>query len=307
MACVSLATLAPYQISAPAAIPVPVVRSSADEDHGTAGWNRAGTIQFVAFSRKDPKTDRSNAFLRVIAKDGSFTTVKLNRAAEGDVGGFFHKRRVLYAELHKGSYDLRTYNIQTRRRWAPRDVNTHKHEWLPTRSGPYLLFNRDDRSGPRTRVVLRNLKTNDGGRVLARRGSWDRWLVAGQVSGDWAVWSACSEVCNVFKHNIGQGLTIMIPRPSDPLISQYDASVTADGVVYFVRSHARACDSKVEFVRFGASDPPTGTVISELPLERFTTGMYARRNPDRSVDLFFARGSCSTFRSDVFKLPGVQP
>jgi hypothetical protein len=108
------------------------ITSRADENHATAGWNRRRTVEYVAFSRKNPDTGRTNAFLRKIRRNGSFTTLKLNSAGQGDVGGIFYGRRILYAQTHNGSYDLRVLDIPTGRRWVPQGVNTAKHEWLPT-------------------------------------------------------------------------------------------------------------------------------------------------------------------------------
>jgi hypothetical protein len=289
--------------------PTPVVTGKADENHATAGWSRTGAVEYVAFSRKDPRTGRTNAYLRKIRSNGTFTTVRLNPFGEGDVGGIFYGRRIVYAQTYKGSYDLRVFDIPTDRRWVPTGVNTAKHEWLPTRSGRYLLFNRDDREGSTTRIVLRDMRaTTAAETVLARSRSGDAWVYAGQVRGNWAVWTKCTPVCDAYKRDIAAGVTTILPKPSgDPPLNQYDASVTADGTVYVVRSGAEACDSTVEFVRFGSSDPADGTVIAQLANGRFTTMTYTRRNRDGSDDLFFARGSCTTYRSDIFKLRDPGP
>jgi hypothetical protein len=299
-----IALLATLPAGAALLKPTAVIRSAADENHATAGWSRDGTVEYVAFSRRDPQTGRTNAFLRKIRSTGAYTTVKLNAVGEGDVGGIFQGRRVVYAQTKRGSYDLRIFDIPTSRRWAPSGVNTTKDEWLPTRSGRYLLFNRDNRDGSKTRVVLRDLKTSTAAEtVLASSSSADEWVYAGQVRGSWAVWTKCTPICDAYKRDLAAGVTIMVPKPgSDPPLNQYDASVTADGTVYAVRSGAEACGSTVAFVRFGPSDPAEGTVIAELASGRFTTMTHARGNQDGSVDLFFARGSCTTFKSDIFKL-----
>jgi hypothetical protein len=278
--------------------PIAVVRGPADENHATAAWNRAGTVEYVAFTRRDPDTDRRSAILRLIRSDGSVRSVRLNTRGDGDVGGFFHSRRVLYSESRGGDYDLRVYDITTGRRSAPTSVNTRKSEWLATRSGPYLLFNRDN--GAANRVVLHDLR--DGTETRLAR-SQDQDAFAGQVSGNWAVWTDCAAVCDVYRRDIAAGTTSILPRPAgEPEASQYEPSVAPDGTVYLVRNTGGACTSTVELVRFAASDPAEGTVIAQLPPGRFTTGTYARQNPGGSVDLFFARGSCDTFRHNVFKL-----
>jgi hypothetical protein len=283
--------------AAPPTPPTPVVRGPADENHATAGWNRAATIQYVAFTRRDPDTGRTSAHLRTIRRDGSFRSVRLNLRGHGEAGGFFHGHRVLYSETRGGDLDLRVYDIPSGRRTTPAGVNTRKHEWLATRSGPYLLFNRDDAA---TRVVLRDVR--DGTETLLAR-SQDALAFAGQVSGNWAVWVDCAPDCDVYKRDIAAGTTAVVPKPvANPALDQYDPSVTRDGTVYLVRSGGQPCESTVELVRYAASDPPEGTVIAQLPPMRFTTGTYARRNPGGSIDLFFARGSCTTFRHDIYKL-----
>jgi hypothetical protein len=285
--------------TASAAVPVPVmVTGRADENHATAGWNRAGTVEYVAFARRDPDTGRSTAFLRKIGRYRS-ETVRLS-SADSDVGGFYFGTHLLYTELHRGSYDLRIYNVVSGRRVIPEGVNTRKHEWLPSRSGRYLLFNRDDRGGPVTRVVLRDL-IDRREIVLGQATQEDEWVYAGQVIGNWAVWTKCAETCNVFRHSIDEGTTTdMAKLPDD---SQYDASVTADATVYIARhTGGSACDSRVELVRLSDTDPPGGTVLARLIAGRFTTLTYARANPGATTDLFFARGSCESFRHDIFKL-----
>ena len=277
--------------AAPAA-PTPVVTGPDDENRVTAGWSRGGTREYVAFTRRILRTDRRNALLRVIRPNGAFRTMRLNL-----------RRRVLYVESHGGSSDLRVYDIPTGRRSVPAGVNTAKHEWLPTRSGRSLLFNRDDRGGPGTRVVLRDVATGVE-TVLDRSAVFDSWVYAGQVSGRWAVWTRCADTCDVYKRDLASGVTDVVPKPGgDPGVRQYDGSVTADGTVYVARhAGSGACEAVIELVRFAADDPPEGTVIAQFDPGRFTTLTYARRNPGRTVDLFFPRATCSTFEHDAFKV-----
>jgi hypothetical protein len=55
-------------------------------------------------------------------------------------------------------------------------------------------------------------------------------------------------------------------------------------------------------VRYGVADPEEGTVIAQLQPSSFTTLAYARSNRDGSVDVFFSRGNCTTFKSDIYKV-----
>jgi hypothetical protein len=305
-AAVITVTVGAPSASAALVAEVPVVVSSADEIHATAGWNHRNTVEYVAFTRKDPRTGRQQALVRKIRRDGSRTTMRLNWSGDADVGGFFFGPRVLYAQAPAdGDWDLRVFNLATGVRRIPRGVNTNRNEWLPTRSHRYLLFNRDDgEDGTVTRVVLRDVKASRNPEtVLARTTTADDFAYAGQVRGNWAVWTVCNPVCDVYKRDIAARLTTQIPRPiSDPVRSQYDASVTADGTVYLVRSGGEPCASTIEIVRYRASDPSEGTAIAEIQPSRFTTLTYARSNPDASTDIFFSRGSCSSFKSDIYKV-----
>jgi hypothetical protein len=283
-----------------------VVVGSKDEVHGTAAWNRRRTVEYVAFTRKDLATGRDQAFLRKIPRDGSTATIRVNRNGTADVGGFFFGPRLLYAQASvDGDWDLRVLNLVTGNRRVLETANTPKNEFLPTRSGRYLLFNRDDgEDGAVTRVVLRDVKaTHDAETVLARTTGLDDFSYAGQVRGKWAVWTKCDPVCDVYRRDIAARVTTQMPKPlADPALYQYDASVTADGTIYLVRSGATPCESRIELVRYGVDDPPEGTPIAQIESARFTTLTYARPNPDGSTDIFFSRGSCSRFRSDIYKV-----
>ena len=287
--------------------PTPVVRSQADEDHVTAGWNRAGTVQYVAFNRRDPVSGRTNAYLRRVGA-GRPAQITLNRSGEGDVGGFFYGRRVLYSQrLGVSSLDLWIYDIFTGRRWPIRSVNTSRNESLASRSGNFLLFNRDDRFAGKTRVVLQDIRGGPSSTTVLAVSDPDSYVYAGQVNGNWAVWTVCELVCDVYKRDIAAGLTTIMPKAaSTPEFNQYDASVSRDGTVYLVRSDGDGCNSSaIEIMRFGSLDPPEGALVARLQAQRFTTLTYAREHPAGDVDLFFARGACSNLRHDAFKISDV--
>lgn len=285
---------------------IPVVVGNKDEVHATAGWNQQGTVEYVAFTRKNLTTGWDQAFVRTIRGDGSTSTIRVNRTGTADVGGMFYGPRLLYAQARAdGDWDIRVLNLRDRTRHALRGVNTRRNEHLPTRSGRHLLFNRDDgESGFVTRIVLRDLKASaDAETVLARTTGLDDFAYAGQVRRNWAVWTKCDPVCEVYRRDIAAGIITKLPKPAaDPPLYQYDASLGADGTVYLVRSSDAPCDGSVELIRYSSADPSEGTHIAQIAPSRFTTLTYARPNPDGSTDIFYSRGSCSTFRSNIYKV-----
>ena len=116
-------------------------------------------------------------------------------------------------------------------------------------------------------------------------------LPAGQVNGDWVVWSRCVTLCNVFKYNIATEVETRLLRPDsdgDDPSHQWAPSVTADGTVYLARGGS-GCGDSTTIVRFRTGDPPTGTVV-------------ARTNPDGSTHVFYDRVSCAAGNSDIYKL-----
>jgi hypothetical protein len=277
-----------------------------DEVHATAGWNEKGTVEYIAFTRKDLATGWDQAFVRIVRRDRSTSTMRVNRSGTADVGGMFFGPQLLYSRApNDGDWDIRVLNLRNGKRHAVKAANTGRDEHLPTRSGRYLLFNRDDgESGFVTRIVLRDLKAStDAETVLARTTGLDDFSYAGQMRRNWAVWTKCDPVCDVYRRDIAAGITTKLAKPAaDPPLYQYDASVGVNGTVYLARSSDAPCDGSVELIRYSSADPPEGTPIAQIAPSRFTTLTYARPNPDGSTDIFYSRGSCSTFRSNIYKV-----
>ena len=96
-----------------------------------------------------------------------------------------------------------------------------------------------------------------------------------------------------------------LPRPDpngDDPPHHWAPSVTADGTVYLARGGS-GCGDSTKIVRFRTGDSPEGTVVLTLPADRFdTASTYARSNPNGSMTVFFDRVSCTSGRSDIYKL-----
>jgi hypothetical protein len=281
-----------------------VIKGKKDEVHGTGAWSADGKREYVAFTRRNLDTGWEQAYLRTRWSGGS-DTVRVNKSGTADIGGFFGKRLLFAQAAGEGDWDIWVFNPATEKRYRLNKASTGKDEALPTRSGRYLLFNRNDgENGFRTSVVLRDLRASENAEiVLAKTTTPDAFAYAGQVRGNWAVWTVCDPTCGVYTRDIAGQVTAEVPKPADdPEVFQFDASVTKDGVVYLMRPTGDTCAAPSELVRYGDSDPPEGTVVAEVPAGRFTTLTYTRFNPGGTVDIFYSRGSCSTFHSDIYRV-----
>jgi hypothetical protein len=141
-----------------------------------------GSTNYFAWtqnSRSKPK--HFDAFLK---RSGDLR-VTLNRKGEAFVGGI-DPPMVAYQQVVRGQSDLRLYDADTLTRPAlPAGVNTPNWEWEPSISGDWLLFGRQ--TPTRQLVILQSLDPATPGSIVLDRGT--RFRHAGQVSGDFAVWT----------------------------------------------------------------------------------------------------------------------
>lgn len=296
-------------LGAPAAFALlaetPVIATKASEFDPAGDWNVARTHEYITYDRNSTsQPGHYNAFLRTIkTSDGSFTTVKLNTIGLG-YGGGIDTPRVIYQQVYRGQSNLKLYRIGTGTRPAlPAGINTSLWEWRPTISGQWILFGRRKLSSPNgDKIILFNLATLES-RTLATTPNLGLW--PGQVEGDWAVWTRCVTLCNVFKYQLSSGIVTKLARPdptSDDPVHQWASSVTADGTVYLARGLS-GCGESTQIVRYGAGDPVEGTVVAELPLEKaHLTFTYARSNDDGSTDVFYDRYRCAAGNGDIYKV-----
>jgi len=209
---------------------------------------------------------------------------------------------VAHQQVANGQSDIKLYNADTQNRSEPPGVNTAQWEWGPSISGDWILFGRQDTSTNTQYVVLHN--TNTSADFVLAQGTGPR--EAGQVNGDYAVWTRCNP-CDVFRRQISGPTDMKLQKPTTKTY-QYGPSVTSTGIVYVARS-GQKCGSNVRIVRyFGVGDPAQGTVVAELGSGRDMYGTYARENADGSVDVFYDRLSCSNPKvSDIYRIHDPHP
>ena len=238
------------------------------------------------------------------ARVGANAPVKLNLGGQGQAGGVDYPT-VVYQRILNGQSNLYLYDLSDDTRPStPPGVNTGKWEYLPSISGDWLLFGRDDNRGPSSESSsTTRTPPSNGNSPWSRGPAIPVW--PGQVNGNWAVYTRCTRVgCNVILYDIAGNTKTTLPKPSSR--EQYSPSVTSTGTVYLVRS-GRACGANARIVRYGPADPATGTVLAQLPNRRDAGFASVRENPDGSVDFFYSRFNCRTTALDVYKLNDPAP
>lgn len=276
-----------------------VFASKKNERNPAADYDGSGGEVWAFTRSRAGSLNRYDAY----AKEGASSAVKLNTVGQGWTGGIDYPT-VVYQRIYNGKSNIYLYDLSDGSRPpTPTGVNTARWEWHPTISGDWLLFGRDDTSSPTQRVVLHNRVTHEE-RLLRSIAKAKYYLQADQVNGNYATYTRCAPVCNVFLYDIGLQTTMALAKPStSPPRQHYAAAVTSTGAVYYVRSGS-ACGAKVKIVRYDPAlgDPATGTILAALPAGRDIAFAYARENADGSVDVFYDRVNCDNGRWDVYKI-----
>jgi hypothetical protein len=228
--------------------------------------------------------------------------VKLNAVGNGYLGGI-DPPLVVYQQIYRGQSDLKIYNSETEARTnPPAGVNTPDWEWEPSISGDWLLYGRQDYETDAQWILLRSLTspteiTLDQGFTFRR---------AGQVNGNYAVWTHCDVTCDVVRRDIGGGTDVTLPEPTSSTY-QYGAAVASTGVTYVARS-GKYCGSNARIVRyFGAGDPAQGTVVADLGSGRGLYSAFVRENNNGSIDVFYDRYRCSGGVGDIYRVRDPDP
>jgi hypothetical protein len=307
---VSIAALAAAAVSIAALLPEqPVFNGTKNERNPAAGFDGGGGEVWAFTRSRAGDRNRYDAY----AKKGANSPIKLNEAGQGWTGGMDYPI-VSYQQISGGGSDIYFYDLETDTdATQPAPVNTAKFwEWHPSFSGTLsnyrLLFGQDNTNNPTQRVVLHQHPAHVS-QELSYVTKASHYLQPDQLNGDWATFTRCTPVCNVFKHDVSTETTTRIPKPvTDRPRHQYAGAVTSAGAVYLVRSGPR-CGEKVKIVRYDTarSDPSLGTVVGALPSGFDIVFAFARENVGGSVDVFYDRVNCSTGRFDIYKVTDPPP
>jgi hypothetical protein len=284
------AAVAPLTVTAVKDRPPPVNEESPSAAPGEFAW--------VQNTRSHPH------LYNVYAQNGRGARFRVNPAGtQGGLGAGIDGHTLVYTQLHGTKSSIRMFNLQTRRGVAPpAGVNTPAVEDEPSISGGWLLFHRLQRHAAPGRaseqVLLRNLTTG-ATRTLATVKCCAGFLEAGQVNGDWAVWtqSVNGTRFNVWRYQISTRTTTLVPNPASKVHSA--AAVNPNGTVYFEQS-GPACGSAVTVEIFPVGGPVTAAGTLPAGIDLFHPFLYQHSPTD---DFLFARIHCSGGAADVYRAP----
>jgi hypothetical protein len=294
----ALAALATALLAVPAtaaAVPLAAtpVKAKPPPVNEESAAQAAGELAWVQNSRLHPH------LYELYAQVNGGARFRVNPAnTQAGLGTGIDGHTLVFTQRHGAKSSIRLYDLRTRRESGPpRGVNTPNLEDEPSVSGGWLLFHRlEGGSSPGQQVLLTNLSTG-ATRTLASVSGRVGFLEAGQVNGDWAVWtqSVNGTRFNVWRYRISTGTRTLVPNPANRVHSA--AAVTPNGTVYFEQS-GLACGRGVTVDRF-----PVGgavTALGSLPagIDLFHPFVYEHSPTDTFL---FARVHCSTGATDVYK------
>jgi hypothetical protein len=262
----------------------------------------AAGLDYLAFS-KDVAGHPNRFNLWVIRDSGPIRvnpsgTRAFAGSIDGDTLAYFQRR------LPDGRADIKFFDLINSTRSEPEDVNTTRHETSPQLSGEWLMFLRSRNLTSPRRLLLWHLGTTD--RRELDFGD-DAYIQTAGLAGNYAAWTRCPRPrrCSTNLYDVTTETQTTIPNPLDK--SQFAASVTADGTVYYAESGTILCnDSKV--VRF-YRQPLIGEreLLATLPPGRDTAVTSPVIRNDGSIDVYFDRFNPTCTKSDIYRIPIPAP
>jgi hypothetical protein len=194
---------------------------------------------------------------------------------------------------------VRFYNAATKTLLeTPAGVNTSRgHEAGPRLSGNWLLFARYGKSGQG--IILFNTSTRASRRLDSL--AYPGYLQTGGVAGNWAVWTRCKRWahCSTIRYRIDTKAERRVPNPNTR--SQYAASVTDDGTVYFGESRNIFCGRHLGIWRWSGTDGRQ--LLHSVPSRRDVATTNPLVSADgTSVDVYFDHFNCDTGRANILKI-----
>jgi hypothetical protein len=203
-----------------------------------------------------------------------------------------------YTQVHSGQQSIRLFNLQTHAHGGPpAGVNTPSIEDEPSISGQWLLFHRlEDGASPGQQVLLANLATG-ATRVLASVPGGRGFLEAGQVNGNFAVFtqSRTGTAFNVWLYNIAQKTLTVIPNPLARVHTS--AAVNSFGTVYFEQSGA-GCGKSATVEEYPVGGPLHTAGTLKPGIDLFHPFLFEHGSAD---DLLFAKIHCQGGATDIYE------
>jgi hypothetical protein len=241
---------------------------------------------------------RPNLF-NVYAQHDGRTRYRVNPAGtQAGLGTGIEGTTLVYTQRHGRKFSIRMFNLVTKHRFAPpAGVNTPHIEDEPTISGDWLLFHRSEEgASPGQQVILRNLQSGET-RVIASVHGRVALLEAGQVNGDWAVFtkSVNGTRFNVWRYRISTQVLAEVPNPRDKLHSS--AAVNPFGTVYCEESGSR-CGANATVEVYPVGGPRITAGALRPGIDMFHPFLYEHASTD---SFLFAKLHCVGGATDVFE------
>jgi hypothetical protein len=251
-----------------------------------------GEFAWVQNSRLHPH------LYNVYAQNGGRTRFRVNRTGtRGGLGTGIDGHTLVYTQLNGSKSTIRMYNLRTHTRFAPpAGVNTPNVEDEPSISGGWLLFHRLELgSSPGQQILLRNLTTG-ATRTLASIPGARGFLEAGQVNGNYAVFTQSKDGArfNVWVYDIAARTLAEVPNPRNRLHSA--AAVSSQGTVYFEESGA-ACGANVTVALYPVGGPVSLEGTLNAGIDLFHPFLFENGTGDH---LQFAKTRCTDGATDIY-------
>jgi hypothetical protein len=181
---------------------------------------------------------------------------------------------------------------------APEGVNTTRSEELATVSGDYLLFGRGGRfKGLQDRIMLYQFSTDQMRTLATTQGAK---LSAGQVNGDYATWSQCSNTtCQVTRLNLSTDGKVKPPAAPQGR-ANFDSAVATNGTLFWVQSDHNQCGNGSKIMRLRNGNVAT---IATLPDGVEADGLYAWSNGAK-IFVVFTRSICGRGAAGIYQVVG---
>ncbi|HEY2788599.1 MAG TPA: hypothetical protein VGI72_04040 [Gaiellales bacterium] len=265
--------------------PAPVNEESPSAAPGEFAW--------VQNSRMHPH------LYEVYAQNGGGTRFRVNPAGtQGGLGTGIDGHTLVYTQLHGTRSSIRMFNLQTRTGSAPpAGVNTPSVEDEPSLSGNWLLYHRlEDGASPGQQILLTNLTTG-ATRTLASVPGARGFLEAGQVNGNFAVFtqSQDSSRFNVWVYDIAAKTLTVVPNPQDKLHSA--PAVNPQGTVYFEES-GQGCGSHVTVAFYPVGGPVISVGTLNPGIDLFHPFLFESGTGDHYQ---FAKIRCTGGATDIYE------
>jgi hypothetical protein len=248
---------------------------------------------WVQNSRSHPR------LYNLYAQHDGRTRYRVNpRGTQAGLGTGIDGTTLVYTQTHRAKSSVMMFDLQTKHRFPPpAGVNTPALEDEPTISGDWLLFHRlEQGSSPGEQVILRNVHTGETRTIASVRGRVAQ-LEAGQVNGDWAVFTKTVNGTrfNVWLYQISTKTLTLVPNPRDKVHSA--AAVNPFGTVYFEESGSRCgSNATVEVYPIGGPMITAGTLRPGIDM--FHPFVFEHGSTD---SFLFAKLHCAGGATDVFE------